>query len=157
MASDPLFDLSTLDLSTSIAIGSEIDPYLPQTGDMRMLDRVIHGDTTLELVVGAKLARPDEFWVAGHIPGRPLLPGVLMIEAAAQASSYYMTRYIQIQGFLGFTRCTDVAFRGQVVPGEELILISKLTARNARRFVSANQGYVNGKLVFEAQITGMTQ
>lgn len=155
MASEPLFDLSSLDLRASLASGSEIDPFLPQCGHMRMLDRVIHADTSLELIVGAKLARDDEFWVAGHIPGRPLLPGVLMIEAAAQNSSYYMTRHIAIKGFLGFTRCTDVAFRGQVAPGDELILVSQMISRNARRFVSANQGYVRGKLTFEAQITGM--
>lgn len=155
MASDPLIDLSALDLAVSIASGKEIDSFLPQCGDMRMLDRVIHADTTAELIVGAKLARSDEFWVPGHIPGRPLLPGVLMIEAAAQNSSYYMTRYIQVKGFLGFTRCTDVVFRGQVAPGEELIIVSQLINRNARRFVSANQGFVGGKLAFEAQITGM--
>ncbi|MDA0803394.1 MAG: beta-hydroxyacyl-ACP dehydratase [Planctomycetota bacterium] len=156
MASEPLFDLGSIDLSKSIMRGAEIDPYLPQCGDMRMLDRVIHCEEPLDLLVGAKLARADEFWVPGHIPGRPLFPGVLMIETAAQASSFYMKRYVGIEGFLGFIRCTDVSFRGQVVPGEEFIVISKLTARNARRFVSLNQGFVKGKMVFEAQITGMT-
>ena len=78
-----------------------------------------------------------------------------MIEAAAQNSSYYMTRHVGIQGFLGFTRCNDVVFRGQVVPGDELILVTKLTSRNTRRFVSRDQGWVKGKLTFEAEITGM--
>ena len=43
-------------------------------------------------IVGYKDVREDEFWVEGHIPGRPLLPGVIMIEAAAQLASFLCQR-----------------------------------------------------------------
>jgi 3-hydroxyacyl-[acyl-carrier-protein] dehydratase len=47
-------------------------------------------------------------------------------------------------------------FRGQVVPGDRLLLLSKEVEFNRRRFISKAQGVVNGKLVFEGTITGMT-
>jgi 3-hydroxymyristoyl/3-hydroxydecanoyl-(acyl carrier protein) dehydratase len=61
-----------------------------------------------------------------------------------------------VQGFLGFTRCDETVFRGQVVPGDDLFILARQVERNRRRFVSRAQGVVNGKLVFETLITGMT-
>jgi 3-hydroxyacyl-[acyl-carrier-protein] dehydratase len=156
VASEPLVDLSTLDLSRSVISAAEIDRVLPQTGPMRMLDDVVWFDRKESLSVGIKRVRSDEFWVPHHIPGRPLLPGVLMIEAAAQLCSLVQTISLDLKGFLGFTRCDDTSFRGQVVPGDTLYLVVKLLEQNRRRFVSQAQGFVNGKLVFETRITGMT-
>jgi 3-hydroxymyristoyl/3-hydroxydecanoyl-(acyl carrier protein) dehydratase len=56
---------------------------------------------------------------------------------------------------MGFTRCTDTVFRGQVVPGDTLYLLAKGVSSGARRFVTRAQGVVNGKLVFETTISGM--
>ncbi|MDA1007985.1 MAG: hypothetical protein O2800_03140 [Planctomycetota bacterium] len=155
MAAEPLIDLSTIDLQSTLIHPTGLDLILAQSGHMRMIDRVIYADTSRDILVGAKRIRSDEFWVAGHIPGRPLFPGVLMIECAAQSSSVYMVKYRNQSGFLGFIRCNNISFRGQVVPGDEFIVVTHLTSFNARRFVSANQGFVNGKLMFEAEITGM--
>ena len=49
-----------------------------------------------------------------------------------------------------------MSFRGQVVPGDTLILMAKLLEFNRRRFVSHCQGVVNGKLVFDGKVTGMS-
>ena len=69
------------------------------------------------LIIGYKDVRPDEFWVSGHIPGRPLLPGVLMIEAGAQLASFYTRTYVGWKGFIGFGGVDEVKFRMQVPPG----------------------------------------
>lgn len=156
MASNLLFPIDSIDRNLTACGKVEIDKYLPQSGHMRMLDRVIwfSGDGTSCL--GERFIRPDEFWVEGHIPGRPLFPGVLMIEAAAQLCSVAHTRLGRSSGFLGFTRCDDVSFRGTVVPGDTLLLLSQEVEFNRRRFISRSQGVLNHKLVFEATITGMT-
>ncbi len=156
MASELLFDLGPLDLTQTALPASEVDRHLPQTGPMRMLDRVVWLDLPRMEGVGLKRVRHDEFWVPHHIPGRPLLPGVLMIEAAAQLCSLVQTIGANVQGFLGFTRCDETVFRGQVVPGDDLFILARQVERNRRRFVSRAQGVVNGKLVFETLITGMT-
>ena len=99
---------------------------------------------------------------AARIAGRKLSKeGVLMIEAAAQLSSFIVLMADEDDGtreaspFLGFTRCDETAFRGQVAPGDRLVLIADLLSKNKRRFVSRCQGFVEGRLTFETKITGM--
>ena len=67
----------------------------------------------------------DAFWVPGHIPGRPIFPGVLMVEAGAQLCSYScITAFPEID-FMGFAGVDAVKFRGQVAPGDRLYLALK--------------------------------
>jgi len=153
--SELLFDISGIDLNAVSASRDEVGRILRQTGHMRHLDYVVWSDAANACAVGVKEVRPDEFWVEGHIPGRPLLPGVLMIEAGAQLCSFLQQRKIENDGFLAFTRCDDCVFRGQVVPGDRLILLAREVEAGRRRFVSKTQGLVDGRLVFEATITGM--
>ena len=157
MPSNLLFDISNIDLDQTAVPADEIPRYNPQAGDMRHLDHVIWLNDDLSCGLGVKHVRDDEFWVAGHIPGRPLLPGVLMIEAAAQLSSvlYLLRMDSSEEKFLGFTRCDKCAFRGQVVPGDVLHLLVKEKKFGDRRFSCEAQGVVDGKIVFEVIITGM--
>ena len=55
------------------------------------------------LSLGFKDVTENEFWVRGHIPGRPIMPGVIMIEAAAQMASFFMKRVYGLTGFIGFS------------------------------------------------------
>lgn len=150
-----LVDLDTIDLDGVVVTPDEVAEINPQCGAMRQLDHVIWMSENSQCAVGVKSVRHDEFWVPLHIPGRPLMPGVLMIEAVAQLSSVQYRFREGIIKFLGFTRCTDTSFRGQVVPGDKLYLLSKAMSTNRRRFINCCQGVVNGKLVFESKITGM--
>ena len=170
MAPPLLVDLAKLDLSRVVMPIEEIRQYNPHRFEMEQLSGVIHLDPAAGEIVAFKDVRPDEFWVRGHIPGRPLMPGVLMIEAAAQMSSLYY-KYVQKDSrFLGFGGVDGVKFRGQVVPGERLLLLGKAVEIRSRRAVFDTQGVVGdrptravagpasagvGRLVFEARITGM--
>ena len=155
MANELLVDLNSIDLNAVALDRATVDALLPQTGPMRQLDHLIWKDAENSCGVAVKHIRQDEFWVPYHIPGRPLMPGVLMIEAAAQLCSILQTLAIPNVGFLGFTRCDQTSFRGQVVPGDNFYTLCKLIERNRRRFVCQVQGVVNYKLVFESTITGM--
>ncbi len=156
MASAPLIDLSTIDLSQTICDSRCLDEFLPQTGPMRQCDRIVWVSENLRHCVGAKDVRADEFWCEHHIKGRPLFPGVLMIESCAQCTSWLFRTRFPALGFLGFLRCDNASFRGQVVPGDTFVILVEEIEANPRRFISNVQGLVNGKLVFEAKITGMT-
>lgn len=150
-----LFDISAIDFSRVALTAEEVGRINPQCGDMRQLDYVIWMNHHFSRTVGVKHVRDDEFWVSGHIPGRPLMPGVLMIEAAAQLSSILYHQKLEQRDFVGFTRCDEVAFRGQVVPGDVLYLLSEEVSFKKRRFICRTQGIVNDKPVFEGKVTGM--
>src|ERR1051326_3531250 len=109
-----LFDISGIDLSRVLFDQEQIRQANPQRGDMEMLNGVVYAAPDAGRIIGYKDVREDEFWVAGHIPGRPLLPGVLMIEAAAQLASFYTRLYDGWKGFIGFGGVDDCKFRQQV-------------------------------------------
>ena len=155
MAGSLLFDISGIDLSAVAVSRDEVGRLNPQCGHMRQLDHVVWLSPDKAHGLGVKHVRDDEFWVPCHVPGRPLMPGVLMIEAGAQLCSVQYKKKTGNLAFLGFIRVDDVVFRGQVVPGDTLYLLGEEVKLGARRFVSNVQAVANDKLVFEAQITGM--
>ena len=156
MAAPPLFDLSQIDLTQVQHDAQAIEAVNPHRGHMRLLDGVIWTCPDKRYAVAYKDARDDEFWVPGHIPGRPLFPGVLMIEAAAQLASFItLSQVKQKNAFMGFVGVDDVKFRGQVAPGDRLLLLAEKIEHRRRRSICQTQGWVEDVLVFEGRITGM--
>ena len=156
MAPPFLCDFSKIDLNQIVVPIEGIRKVIPQRFEMEMLSGIVHIDDEQDVIVGVKDITLDEFWVRGHIPGRPLMPGVLMIEYAAQLCAFRgMTRRPEM-GFIGFARCDDVIFRGTVVPPTKLYMIAHMTEMSRRRIIAKCQGIHNGTLVFEATITGMS-
>lgn len=156
MPAEPIFDLSAIDLNARLMSREDIARWNPHRGLMALLDAVVWLNEDLSQGVALKHIRHDEFWVPGHIPGTPIMPGVLMIEAAAQLASLMFYKRTGIDLFAGFTRIEEVAFRGKVVPGDTLYLLCREVKFSLKRFVTDIQGLVDGRLVFEGCITGMT-
>ena len=156
MAPAFLYDLSTVDLNRIVVPIEGIREVIPQRFEMEMLSGIVHIDLPNDTIIGVKEITDNEFWVRGHIPGRPLMPGVMMIECAAQLCAFWTMKKQPEMGFVGFARCNDVIFRGTVTPGQKLYMISQVQEMSRRRAVAKCQGLVNGTLVFEATITGMT-
>lgn len=155
MPPQPIIDLSKVDLNHVIATRDDIEKMNAQRFEMSQLDAIVYLDEAAQILVGYKDVRADEFWVRGHIPGRPLMPGVLMIEAAAQLVSYYVMRTTKINGFVGFGGVDGVKFRDTVVPGDRLVLVTQVVDSRPRRIICSTQGFVGSKMVFEGTITGM--
>ena len=154
MAPTFLFDLSSIDLNRPVHSLEQIRSVLPQRHEMEMLSAIVYDDGTTG--VGYKDLTMDDFWVRGHIPGRPLLPGVLMIECGAQLCGYITMYRKPEMGFVGFAKCDEVRFRGTVVPPGRFYIIAQMVELNRRRAVAKCQGIYEGNLVFEATITGMS-
>jgi 3-hydroxyacyl-[acyl-carrier-protein] dehydratase len=147
-----LFDLSTIDLDAVQHDREAIRSYNPQRGAMEHLDAIVW--TNEGRILGRKDVRDDEFWVPGHIPGRPILPGVVMLEAAAQTSSFLTATWVGWDGFIGFGGLEDVKFRASVEPGQTLYILCEMTDKRHRRIRAKTQGIVDGTIAFEATIIG---
>ncbi len=150
-----LMDPATIDTENIVAGPDQIRACNPQRYEFEQLDAVVYCDTEQGLIAGFKDVADDEFWVRGHIPGRPLFPGVLMCEAAAQLCSYYFRKVAGTGKFLGFGGLDNVKFRGQVKPGDRFIILAKNLQIGSRRAVFECQGLVEGAMVFQGKVTGM--
>ena len=155
MASTPMLDLNELDLSRIVVDRERIYSRLPHRHEFMQLDAIVYLDVKAGLAVGLRHIRNDEFWVKGHIPGQPIMPGVLMLETAAQMAAYLSHEVQPDDRFLAFGGLEDVRFRSAVFPPATMYIIEKVIEVRPRRTVCDAQGFVDGKLVFEARIIGM--
>jgi len=155
-----LFDLSQIDLKAKPLFDKEaIGRVNPQRFEMQQLDGILWFDKEKFLILGYKDVAEDEFWARGHIPGRPLMPAVMMIEAAAQMSSFLIKQIYQEEGFIGFAGIDSAKFRSIVEPGQRLYLLGHITKYKHRkrttRVQTSVQGIVDSTMVFEAVVSGM--
>jgi 3-hydroxyacyl-[acyl-carrier-protein] dehydratase len=151
-----LFDLSQIDLTAKPVFDREaVARVNPQRFEMQQLDGILWYDKEEFLILGYKDVREDEFWVRGHIPDRPLMPGVIMIEAAAQLSSFFVKKVYGLAGFIGFAGIDSAKFRAVVEPGQRLYLLGHITKFKRKKYTCSVQGVVDDTMVFEALVSGM--
>jgi 3-hydroxyacyl-[acyl-carrier-protein] dehydratase len=150
-----LFDISEIDLTQEVFGHDAIGEVNPQSFEMSQLDGIVWYDKESHHCVGYKDATDKEFWIRGHIPGRPIMPGVIMVEAAAQLASFYMKKIYGLEGFIGFSGIGTTKFRGTVVPGDRLIMLCKIIKFRSRQFTAQVQGIVGDTLAFDTTISGM--
>jgi len=155
-----LFDLSNIDLTVEPVFDREaIEKVNPQRYEMQQLDAILWYDKKKSQILGYKNVTDKEFWIRGHIPQQPLMPGVIMIEAAAQLSCFFLKEVFQEPGFIGFAGIGEAKFRSMVEPGQSLYLLGQIIRykkRGRRTHVETRvQGVVNGKMAFEAVVAGM--
>ena len=159
MPTPPLVDLAKIDASKTVANIEAIRKANPQRFEMEQLSRICHLDVDAGEVAGVLDVDANPFWARGHLPGRPLMPGVVMLEAAAQLCSFFVRCVYDSkeygERFFGFGGIDGVKFRGTVFPGQSLLVVGKRIEIRSRRAVFDTQGYVEGSMVFEARITGM--
>ncbi len=157
MVSQAILDLSTIDFSQIAVTKEEILSLNPQREEFEQLDKLVYLNTEDSCAVGVKHQYQNEFWTRGHIPGRPLMPGVLMIEMAAQLSSVIFHKKLNTQGnvFFGFASVDKIKFRGSVEPGVDYVMVAKAIKFRPRIASFEVQGFVNEKMVFEGEISGI--
>lgn len=157
MPPQPFYDLSTFDFENPVFSLEDIRRVNPQRHAMEQLTAIVHVDPENHGIVGYKDVTDKEFWVSGHMPGFPLMPGVILCECAAQLAGFYARKYGILGGdFLGFGGMQDVRFRYPVFPGNRLILIAQMTKlRPKRRAEFAFQGFVDDRMVFSGTMIGV--
>ena len=143
------------DLDRPIAGLDVIRLHNRQRYEMEQLTAIVYENADEKTCVGYKDMTENEFWVRGHIPGMPILPGVVICEAAAQLASYFCGKCQMMEGqMMGFAGLEDVKFRGIVRPGDRLVIQAKLL--KLRKFLITAQfmAIVGENIVSEGILKG---
>jgi beta-hydroxyacyl-[acyl carrier protein] dehydratase FabZ len=133
----------------------DIMSVLPHRPPFLLIDRieeVVPG----ERVVAIKNVTMNEPFFVGHFPGEPVMPGVLIVEAMAQAGAYAVLSMDEYKGKLAFFGGIDKAkFRRKVVPGDTLRIEVEIIKLKSIAGIGKAVAYVDGKKACEAEITFM--
>ena len=136
----------------------EIKELLPHREPFLFVDSVLEIEKG-KRISAEKLFSPEEFFFRGHFPGNPIVPGVIITEAMAQAGgvlfNYSFREELKKEGFenaylMGLDRCR---FRAPVVPGDKVLLEVELVRRRSRIIFFSAKASVGGKEVAAAEIS----
>lgn len=131
----------------------EIQNLLPHRYPFLLVDRIIDY-VPGEKAVGIKNVTVNEPFFQGHFPGRPIMPGVLIVEAMAQVGGIVLTQLPDIErGLFMFAGIDGVRFRRPVTPGDQLVMTLELLSVKRRRFGKMRGvTHVDGKLACEGEL-----
>lgn len=138
----------------------QLQKFIPHRFPFLLVDRVID-ITTGESIQAIKNVSINEWFFQGHFPNSPVMPGVLIVEALAQAAGIFMGKSLEDQGedmsnkLMFFMSIDNVKFRQVVTPGDQLNLHVKLTQKRAKIAKFEAKASVNEKVVVEADFMAM--
>lgn len=128
---------------------------MPHKFEFALLDGLTYVDKEAGLAVAYHDCKPDGWWVRGHVPGRPIFPGVLQLECSAQLIAF-LTRYVDgCDKFIVFSGVEQCRFRDAVIPPCRLYVLARMIEDRTRRVKADVQGVVDGKIMFQAIVAGM--
>ncbi|MCL1467587.1 3-hydroxyacyl-ACP dehydratase FabZ [Argonema galeatum] len=151
-----LIDVNPSDSATStktVFTIEEIQKLLPHRYPFLLVDRIIEY-VPGQKAVGIKNVSVNEPYFQGHFPGRPIMPGVLIVEAMAQVGGIVLTQLPDIEsGLFLFAGIDGVRFRRPVVPGDRLVMTVELLCVKRRRFGKMQaRAEVDGQLASEGEL-----
>lgn len=137
----------------SIMKAKEIMEIIPHRQPFMLLDTIEELEPGVR-AVGKKCVTYNEPFFAGHFPGEPVMPGVLIIEALAQAGAVALLSKPEFKGKIAYFGAINGAkFKGKVVPGDVLLLETEIIKMKGPIGIGNAKAYVDGKLVTQAELT----
>jgi 3-hydroxyacyl-[acyl-carrier-protein] dehydratase len=133
---------------------NEIQSIIPHRYPFLLIDRIIEIEP-LKRIVAIKNVTINEYFFQGHFPGSPVLPGVIIVEAMAQAGAVLLFREVpdRENKLLYFTRIDEARFRKPVVPGDQLRLEVTVLKYKMGYAKLRGEAFVDGQLVAEGIVS----
>ena len=141
-------DLSTLDLTKVNCRYRDYSLHYTTSIRMEQLSGIVKFDPEQGIIVGYKDVSSNEFWIRGHIPGRPLMPGVLMLKPQHSCVHIIIKRLFRMTASLGFGGIDKVRFEGRLYLATSLFSLQKQRIAPQKGNFDT-QGVVDGKLVLK--------
>lgn len=134
---------------------NEILDLLPHRYPFLLVDRVLELEEAKKIVAIKNVTLNEPFF-QGHFPGRPIMPGVLILEAMAQTGGVLAFRsFPGVKGSVFFTGIDGARFRKPVIPGDQLKFVVEVVKHRREIWVFEAKAYVENDLVAEARIMAM--
>lgn len=132
---------------------NEILEILPQRYPFVMIDRITNF-VSGEKCTAIKNVAANEPYFQGHFPGRPIMPGVLILESMAQAGAFLVLYDLEnpLKKGMFLSAVEKSKFRKTIVPGDQVVLEMKLLKFRLGTVKLRGEAYVDGKLVAEATL-----
>lgn len=136
----------------------DIQALLPHRYPFLLVDRIIELEEATR-IVGIKNVTANEQFFQGHFPGRPIMPGVLLLEVMAQVGGVLARKTAEGKGrpTVFLTGIEKAKFRRPVVPGDQLLVEVKVVRRKDPFWKMAGKITVDATLVCEAEMTAMVR
>jgi len=132
---------------------NEIQKFLPQRYPFLLIDKVIEMER-FKRVVAIKCVTINEAFFQGHFPGKPVMPGVLILECMAQAGGFLLLQEIpdREKNLMYLASMSDVKFRRPVVPGDQLRIEANIITWKRDLCKIEAKAFVDGNLATEAKL-----
>jgi 3-hydroxyacyl-[acyl-carrier-protein] dehydratase len=134
----------------------EIMDFLPHRHPFLLIDRIVEFERA-KRVIAIKNVTMNESFFQGHFPGAPIMPGVLVIEAMAQAGAVLMLSEMEDRHakLAVFTGIEGAKFRRSITPGDQIRIEVDVVSFRSRAGKMAGKAYIDGRLACEATLTCM--
>lgn len=136
----------------------ELHKYIPHRHPFLLVDRIVEIEA-FRRAVGIKNVTGSEYFFPGHFPERPVMPGVLIIEALAQTAAALAIYSVPAEAgaLIYFAAIDNARFKRPVVPGDTLRLLVEVDKTKSRLWKVKGSAFVGEELACEAGLTAMVQ
>ena len=153
----PIADLSSLNLTEHVVPEELLRAALPHDHEFRLIDDICFLDLDEQLVVGYKVWDDNPWWARAHIPGRPIMPGVLMLEGCAQVAAVLMKEsgLWPADAWIGLGGVTRARFRRLITPPAKVYFCARMGRQSSKIAKYPAQCLINGEVAVDTELLGV--
>jgi len=153
----PLVDFSTLNCTDNLVPEETLRKALPHINEFQLIDGICTVDVEREIVVGYKVWDEEPWWGLAHIPGRPMMPGVLMIEGCAQIAAILVENFGEFPDdkFMALVGVDNTRVRRMIQPPATVYFAGTLASHSSRIAKVKAQCIIDGEIAVETELRGV--